>query len=327
MGPFFVRAVHNIGMHDADARRIAWSQYWSAGGLHSCPGSFAGNYAGAIADFWRTALADLRPGMRVLDLATGNGALPQMLLQRYGDGVSVDAVDAAQLAPVWFSPLRHPEIRFHSGVMIEALPFGDAGFDYVVSQYGIEYAMRPDACRQALRVLRPDGHLALVMHHSGSVLSRVAREEQEHFDWLLGSSGLMAAASGLSPWLSRVKDGESLRDNAAAERSRHFFNEAQQELAARATASFVPDLLLEARHQIQQMLQQAQPQDLLSRYADALRAGQLRSAELLRFALSPAELDNWVAELRAQRPHSRIEVNELRQAQGIMGWGLQLGPG
>ena len=324
MGPFFVCAVHNIGMHDADARRIAWSQYWSAGGLHSCPGSFAGNYAGAIADFWQTALADLAPGARMLDLATGNGALPQMLLQRYGNDVFVDAVDAAQLAPTWFSQLRHPKVRFHSGVMIETLPFEDAGFDYVISQYGIEYAMRPDACRQALRVLRPDGHLALVMHHSGSVLAKVAREEQAHFDWLLGGDGLLAAASGLSPWLLRVKEGESLRDNAAAERSRHFFNEAQQELAARATASFVPDLLLEARHQVQQILQQARSHDLLSHYADALRAGQLRSAELLRFALSPTELDNWVVELRSQRPHSRIDVKELRQAQGTMGWGLHL---
>ena len=264
--------------------------------------------------------------MRVLDLATGNGALPQMLLQRYGDSVSVDAVDAAQLAPAWFSPLQHPKIRFHSGVMIEALPFEDAGFDYVISQYGIEYAMRPDACRQALRVLRPDGRLALVMHHSGSVLARVAREEQEHFDWLLGGDGLLAAAGGLSPWLSRVKNGESLRDNAAAERSRHSSTKPSRNWLPRATASFVPDLLLEARHQVQRLLQQAQPQDLLSRYADALRAGQLRSAELLRFALSPAELDNWVAELRAQRPHSRIEVNELRQTQGIMGWGLRLRP-
>lgn len=327
MGPFFVRAVHNIAMQDADARRIAWSQYWSAGGLHSCPGSFAGNYAGAIADFWQTALADLTPGTRVLDLATGNGALPQLLLQRYGDEVQVDAVDAAQLAPTWFDPSRHPGVRFHSGVMIEALSFEDASFDCVVSQYGIEYAMRPDACQQALRVLRPQGRLALVMHHTGSVLAQVAREEQGHFAWLLGADGLLAAASGLSPWLSKARGGENLRDNPAAEQSRRLFNEAQGELASRATASSVPDLLLEARHQVQQLLQQPQSQNLLSGYADALRAGQLRSAELLRFALSPAELDSWVAQLRARRPHSRIEVKELRQAQGIMGWGLQLGPG
>lgn len=313
-------------MHDADARRIAWSQYWSAGGLHSCPGSFADNYEGAIADFWQTVLADLVPGARVLDLATGNGALPQMLLQRYGNSVSMDAVDAAQLAPAWFSPLQHPKIRFHPGVTIEALPFEDACFDYVVSQYGIEYAERPDACRQALRVLRPSGQLAFVMHHSGSVLARVARDEQEHFAWLLGSDGLLAAASGLLPWLSRVKGGESLRGNSAAEQSRHFFNEAQRELAARATASPVPDLLLEARHQVQQLLQRPQPQSLLSHYVGALRAAQLRSAELLRFALSSAELDEWVMGLRAQRPHSRMEVKELRQAQGIMGWGLRLHP-
>ena len=317
--------MHNTPMNDADARRVAWSQYWSAGLLHSCPGSFAGNYSGAIAQFWESALADMNPGARVLDVATGNGALPKMLLQR-GDGVSVDAVDAAQLAPAWFDPSRHPGIRFHSGVMAETLPFEDASFDYVVSQYGIEYAARPDACQQALRVLRPAGHMALVMHHSGSVLAQVASAEQPHFAWLLGADGLLTAASGLSPWLAKARRGESLRENPMAEQSRQRFNKAQQELETRATASSVPDLLLEARHQIQQLLEQPQSQDLLSRYADGLRAGQLRSAELLRFALSRAELDGFVAVLRTQRPHSRIEVTELRQAEGLIGWGLHLRP-
>jgi ubiquinone/menaquinone biosynthesis C-methylase UbiE len=320
--------MHNTVMNDADARRVAWSQYWSTGLLHSCPGSFAGNYSGAIAQFWESALADMNPGagVRVLDVATGNGALPQMLLQRYGDSVLVDAVDAAQLAPAWLDSSRHPGIRFHSGVMAEALPFEDARFDYVVSQYGIEYAVRPNACQQALRVLNPLGRLALVMHHSGSVLAQVAREEQQHFAWLLGDGGLLIAASELLPWLAKAKNGENLRENAMAERSRLLFNEAQRDLEARATASSVPDLLLEARHQVQQLLQQPQSQSLLSRYADGLRAGQLRSAELLRFALSPAELDDWIAVLRAQRPHSHLQVTELRQVEGIMGWGLQLGP-
>lgn len=326
MGPFFICAVHNIGMQDADARRIAWSQYWSAGGLHSCPGSFAGNYSGAIAGFWESAFADIDPGARVLDLATGNGPLPQMLLQRYGDGISVDAVDAAQLAPAWFDPSRHPAIRFHSGVMAEALPFGDASFDYVVSQYGIEYATRPDAYRQALRVLRPGGRLAFVMHHSGSVLVQVAHQEQQHFSWLLGADGLLAAAEALAPWLSRAKSGESLHGNSDAERSRQRFNQAQQQLETRVSASAVPDLLLDARQQIQRLLQQPQPQVLVSRYGEALRSGQLRSAELLRFALSSAELDAWVADLRGQRPGSRVEVTEVRQAEGIMGWGLRLDP-
>ena len=319
--------MHNTPMNNADARRVAWSQYWSAGLLHSCPGSFAGNYSGAIARFWDSALGDMDSDSRVLDVATGNGALPQRLQQRYGDRVSVDAVDAAQLAPAWFDPLRYPGIRFHSGVLAEALPFEDAHFDYVVSQYGIEYAARPDACEQALRVLHPQGRLALVMHHSGSVLAQVAREEQHHFAWLLGDDGLLIAARGLAPWLAKVRNGEYLRGNAMAERARQVFNEVQEDLEARASASSVPDLLLEARHQVQQLLQQPQSDALLIRYADGLQAGQLRSAELLQFALSTADMDEWVVQLHAERPHSRLEVTELRQAEGIMGWGLQLGPG
>jgi len=314
-------------MNEIDARRSAWSQYWSAGSLHSCPGSFAGNYAGVISEFWQVAFADLMPGARVLDLATGNGALPQMLMQHHADCVSVDAVDAAQVAPAWFRSLQNPQIRFHSGVLIEALPFEDASFDYVISQYGIEYAAPPDAWQQALRVLRLDGHLVFVMHHADSVLARVAREEQKHFAWLLGREGLIPAAQSLSPWLSRVALRGSLRDNPSAEQSRQVFNEVQNELAARASASAVPDLLFEARHQVQLILQQPKAQSMLLRYVDALQAAQLRGAELIQFALSPAQLADWVIWLRGQRPDSHLEAKELRQAQGIMGWGLHLRPG
>ena len=323
-GPFFVNAMHNIVMHDADARRIAWSQYWGAGSLHSCPGSFAGNYSGCIADFWQRTLPQIGPGAKVLDLATGNGALPQMLLQRYGDEVSVDAVDSAQLAPIWFDQLRYGQVRFHPGVAIEELPFADASFDYVISQYGVEYAVRPDSWEQALRVLKPDGQIICVMHHSDSVLARVAAEEQKHFAWLLGSEGLLAATEGLLQWLPLSKFGEKLRANPSAEHSRHAFNAAQQALAVRVETSTVPDLLLEARYQVHELLRQPQPRYPLSRYVDALKAARLRSAELLQFAFSPEQLDDFIKWLRMRRPDSHIQVQVLQQTQGIMGWGLHV---
>ena len=42
-----------MSLPDESARRAAWSAYWATGGLHSCVGSFGGNYGGAIGGFWR----------------------------------------------------------------------------------------------------------------------------------------------------------------------------------------------------------------------------------------------------------------------------------
>src|SRR5688572_29452405 len=125
--------------NDQDARRDAWSSYWAAGGLHSCVGSFAGNYAGAIGDFWRDRAAALPDGARILDLATGNGALPLLFRDRRGDAIEIDAVDLARIAPRWHRPDESPRVRFHSGIAMERLPFADAGFDLVASQFGFEY--------------------------------------------------------------------------------------------------------------------------------------------------------------------------------------------
>ena len=62
-----------------DPRRQAWSSYWAQGALHSCTGSFDARYSGAIGAFWDAVVAEIPPGSRVLDLATGNGALPLRL--------------------------------------------------------------------------------------------------------------------------------------------------------------------------------------------------------------------------------------------------------
>ena len=140
---------------EPNARSQAWSAYWSSGRLHSCAGSFEGNYGGAIGTFWRTRLVHLAPGARVLDLATGNGPLPEMLALMHGAAIAVDAVYLAVPAPAWHDPSRHPGVRFHAGVDMEALPFADGLFDLVVSQYGFEYADHARALAEVLRVAAP----------------------------------------------------------------------------------------------------------------------------------------------------------------------------
>lgn len=320
---------------DPSARRAAWSAYWATGGLHSCVGSFDGNYSGAIGDFWRGVFTDLPEGpLRALDLATGNGALPRLLFEHRGGqpGLEVDAVDLARLAPTWLDPDRHAGLRFHAGVAMEKLPFADASFDLAASQYGFEYASRDAALAEALRVLKPGGRLALVMHHADSVLVRVGRSELHNQALLLAPDGLLAAAAAVLPWIAKARAGQDPSGEPEALRARTAYNASVQALAASIAGSQAPDLLLETRDRVNRLLAGTGPDPApvlaaLANYREGLVAAGLRTGELIEHALDATQLAALVASVQAARPSGKVHVVPVAQAEGLLGWGLRLDPG
>ncbi len=102
----------------------------------------------------------LESGMKVLDIACGTGVVAITLAHKR---MKVSALD---LSPVLLERARHNakiaevEVDFKEGD-VEALPYGDATFDAVVSQFGHMFAPRPEvAVSEMLRVLKPGGRLA-----------------------------------------------------------------------------------------------------------------------------------------------------------------------
>lgn len=321
--------------HDDSARRAAWSAYWATGGLHSCVGSLDDDYSGAIGDFWRRVFDGLPPGpLRALDLATGNGALPRLLWRHRGTtpGLAIDAVDLAQVAPAWHRQDEHAAIRFHAGIAMEALPFGDDDFDLVTSQYGFEYARRHEALAEVLRVLAPRGRLAMVMHHAGSVLARVASAEVAHEARLVAPGGLLERAAAVLPWFALARRGGDPGREPGANAAREAYNAAAAALARDIATSPAPDLLVETQAWLQRLLSSVGPDpapalEALARYREGLEASALRSAELVSHALDEAEAQALVAEIRHARPGADVHCEPLVQAQGLLGWGLWMQPG
>jgi SAM-dependent methyltransferase len=106
--------------------------------------------------------AALRPGQRVLDVACGTGVLARAAAPRVGPDGRVAGLDpgAGMLAVARDAA---PAIDWQQGVA-EALPFADAAFDAVLSQFGLMFFTdRHGALREMLRVLAPGGRLAVAV--------------------------------------------------------------------------------------------------------------------------------------------------------------------
>lgn len=104
--------------------------------------------------------ARITSGQRVLDVGCGTGVVA---LAASRSGARVTGLD---LTPELLrrarenSSIAAAEIDWHEGDA-EAMPFEDATFDVVVSQFGHMFAPRPDVVtREMLRVLKPGGTVA-----------------------------------------------------------------------------------------------------------------------------------------------------------------------
>jgi SAM-dependent methyltransferase len=303
-------------------RRSSWSRYWASGALHSLAGSFPGNYQGAIRAFWAECFAALSAADRVLDLGTGNGAIPLLLFELLPRGrwPAVEAVDLAEPRPEWLQRLPGAPVRFHAGVRIEALPHPGAHFSLVCAQFALEYAERDEALAECARVLAPSARLAAVLHHADSVLARVAREEREHLDWLLGESGLEQALCAALPFAAGATgDGEKARAGLNAELAA---------LSRRIEEAEVPEVLIAAGKAALAAVEQARRAgieagaSLWAGFRGELEAAALRAGELVARALDPEQVAAWQQAL-AGFGLMVERFSPLAEADGrLLGWAL-----
>jgi SAM-dependent methyltransferase len=116
----------------------------------------------------RSALPLLAPGS-VLDIASGDGVLAELLAPHSREYICVDA--STRVVTAASDRLRRfQNVQVREGDM-HALPFPDGHFDLVVLMHALTYAARPAvAVAEAARVLRPGGRL---------LLSSLARHEHK----------------------------------------------------------------------------------------------------------------------------------------------------
>lgn len=140
---------------DIDALKARLLSVWSAGDF------------GVIARFVEeineeiVAGQDIKPGMRVLDVAcgTGNSAIPAAL--RGAEVIGVDIVPALLEQARERAKAAGVNVRFEEGDA-EKLAFPDASFDLVITIFGAMFAPRPDLVASELkRVTKPGGRIVM----------------------------------------------------------------------------------------------------------------------------------------------------------------------
>jgi SAM-dependent methyltransferase len=122
----------------------------------------------ALFNQWPSHVLDaarVGPGQKLLDVACGTGILARAALARVSPGGSVSGLDLNPGMLAVATKLE-PGIAWRQG-MAESLPYPDASFDVVVSQFGLMFFTdRLKAVSEMRRVLTQGGRLAVAVWDS-----------------------------------------------------------------------------------------------------------------------------------------------------------------
>jgi ubiquinone/menaquinone biosynthesis C-methylase UbiE len=159
-----------------DQSQLHWEIHYRDGALASCALTPEVDLDAELQAGWDTFFGAVRPGGRVLDLATGNGiiaAIAADVSRARGLGLEIHGVDRAAIQPlrdVRRGRERLEGVQFHPRVAAESLPFPDAHFAAAAGLFALEYTEVPKALRELARVLEPGAPARFVLHHRDSAL-------------------------------------------------------------------------------------------------------------------------------------------------------------
>jgi SAM-dependent methyltransferase len=117
--------------------------------------------------------AGIEAGAEVLDIACGTGVVALTAARLGATVTGIDLTPELIARAKENSALMKLKVEWHE-CDAEALPFQDASFDLVVSQFGHMFAPRPEvAVKEMLRVLRPGGTIAFATWPSELFVGRM----------------------------------------------------------------------------------------------------------------------------------------------------------
>ena len=123
---------------------------------------------------------DLKPGALVLDVAAGNGNATLAAARRFANVTSTDYVESLLDKGRERAKAEGLAVTFATAD-VEALPFADGTFDYVLSTFGVMFAPNQEqAAAELLRVTRPRGKIGLANWTPAGFIGQVFKTLGKH---------------------------------------------------------------------------------------------------------------------------------------------------
>ncbi|HEX7899869.1 MAG TPA: class I SAM-dependent methyltransferase [Planctomycetota bacterium] len=149
--------LHDYYASEAERRRFLNGVFDQTAGSYDWISSLLSLGTGELYRAYALRHGGLRPGMRVLDVATGTGLLARAASRLGGQVVGLDP-SAGMLS-------HHNDrrrVRLSRGIA-ERLPFRDASFDMLTMGYALRHVVDlPSTFLEYLRVLKPGGRLLIL---------------------------------------------------------------------------------------------------------------------------------------------------------------------
>jgi arsenite methyltransferase len=248
--------------HDLVRQRYADAARHAASGTGACCGPEDGIGAGLYSALERadlpdaavlaslgcgnpTAVADLHPGDRVLDLGLGGGIDVLLSAARVGPtgrAIGLDMTDE-MLALAWrnATEAKVSNVEFLKGY-IEAIPLPSESIDVVISNCVVNLAAdKPAVFREIARVLRPGGRIGITDIVADDELKPAERAERgSYVGCIAGALSFAEFRSGLEA--AGLTDVSLTATHEVTDGMHSVIAKATKPLGALATTSELPDI-------------------------------------------------------------------------------------
>ncbi len=306
-----------------ETRVDAWDRYWKGGHGDTC---FHQGDVFSLRKDWVEFFSDLPKSARILDLATGNGALPLIAAEVSREkslGFSITGVDFASPSPELVGDIDTSLldcISFVGSTPLETMELDEAGFDAVTSQFGFEYSDTRRSIPRIAKLMAPDCKLRFLIHSHGGSVFKSTEQRCGRIKQLLAKDQLFDVCRRLARFNPR--DPASLAKTQKLERR---FNAKLKSLRAKTTDLPPDDVSVYAMNYVEQLVQSrsyAPPDEwrkALNDLSDELHDYVIRLNGMLRAAQKDADMKRLVTSFE-EAGLEDVSYQPALQDQNDVGW-------
>ncbi len=300
----------------------SWNEYWQSGLATSCVSNGHDGYPPAIEKFWHNFFRILKDGNKIIDLCSGGGGVPQLIISNVEDKNIQLEINLTDLAVIKnrLDSKEGISLNYISECNCENLPFKQETFDIVTSSFGIEYSDLTKTIGEISKVLKKGGYLCAVIHTYDSEIVKNSNNQMQQGFEILNESPFFE----LFKKIYQVKNKSSVFQKSAEQKLLKCLDEIKTKILHDENLS-VYRLILKAAHDIFVFGQTNKATlcvEYINKMQKALMHNYQRMKNLSEIVLSSQDIDNLMSHLKSNGFIINFDKKIVNDKNKVLGLGL-----